>query len=87
MKGDLTQSKRGKLILRYVLDKGFEGASIREIWNELRETTHDIPIATIISIIDRMVELGQLIEKREEGTQGYFRRFYDPRYVQNDNSS
>ena len=87
MKGDLSRSRRRRLALRYALDKCFIGASIREIWNELKESNHNIGGATSISLLDRLVDSGQLIEKREEGTQGYFRRFYDPRYMDNNNRS
>ena len=85
MKRDLSRSNRRKRILRYVLDKGFDGASIREIWNEIRDSDNDVPVATIISHLDGIVESGQLIEKREEDTKGYFRRFFDPRYMENNN--
>lgn len=87
MKRDLSRGVRRKQVLGYVLDKGFDGASIREIGNQLRESDQDVPIAAIISLLDRLVESGQLIEKRNEVTQGYFRRLFDPRYVQNNNRS
>lgn len=87
MKGDLSRSRRRRLVLRYVLDKGFDGASVREIWTELKEANYDAPVATIMSLLDRLVESGQLVEKRKESTQGYFCRFYDPRYLDNNNRS
>jgi hypothetical protein len=83
----LSQNKRRKRILQYVLDKGFDGVSIRETWYELRETEHDIPLAAIISHLDRLADSYQIIEKRESRAQGYFRRFYDPRYAQNNKNA
>ena len=83
----LSQSKRRKRILQYVLDKGFDGVSVRETWHELREIDSDIPVASIISHLDRLAESGQIVEKRESGSQGYFRRFFDPRYAQNNNDT
>ncbi len=77
------KNRRRKRILQYVLDKGYDGASIRETCNELREPEQEIPVASIISNLDRLVALGQLVEKRNETPQGYIRRFYDPRYTQN----
>lgn len=83
----LSQNKRRKRILQYILDRGFDGVSIRETWYELREAEHDIPIAAIISHLDRLADLGYIVEKRESSAQGYFRRFYDPRYAQNNNDT
>ena len=79
----LSNHKRRKRILQYVLDKGFDGASIREVMGELRSPEQDIPAASIISNLNRLVALGQIVEKRIETPQGYIRRFYDPRYTQN----
>jgi Fe2+ or Zn2+ uptake regulation protein len=87
MKRGLAWNNKRKRILRYILDKGFDGASIREIWNEFCEVDYEVPAATVISVLDGLVDSGYLIEKRTESTQGYFRRFYDTRYMLNNNRS
>ena len=73
-----------KRILHYILSKGHNGASLKETWTYFSENGDNFSPASIISQIERLKKQGLVVESRQRLAEGYQRRFYDPRFIDND---